>query len=186
MIIRQRRPLLDERLCGLRYSPSKVLLNNLKSASPGRIVFFSDKKMSTISEAYNRRNNCYLAMVDSDGDVEVEPGNKYAISPKKTWFCHVFGGCGLDCITQNLVQSRLPSYLGRLHWCFFFNSQDAWRGWPTQAALCVAAGQRAGSHCSRNAKFSFVGNWLLVGGNVASKQSGSQTAGLLHLEQNFS
>ena len=80
--IRQRKPLLDERMRGLRVVRGGALLNNLKSAPSGKIVFFSDEKTFTVSEAYNRRNDRYLAIVDSDGDVDIEPGIRYATSTK--------------------------------------------------------------------------------------------------------
>lgn len=81
--IRQRRPLLDERMRGLRLVRSRVLLNNLKSAPSGRIIFFSDEKTFTVSEAYNRRNDRYLAKVNDAGDLSVGPSIRYATSTKK-------------------------------------------------------------------------------------------------------
>ena len=81
--IRQRRPLLDERMRGLRLERSKALLNNLKSAPARRIYFFSNEKTFNVSEAYNRRNDRYLAAVGPDSTLEVEHNLRYATSHKK-------------------------------------------------------------------------------------------------------
>ena len=87
---RQRRLLLDERMRGLRLVRSKVLLNNLKSAPARRIIFFSDEKTFTVSEAYNRRNNMNPAAIGPDGNVEASTSG--TLPPTKSWLRPCYWG----------------------------------------------------------------------------------------------
>ena len=78
--VRIRKPLLTPKMRTTRAELARKMLNNLKSAPPGRIVFFSDEKNFNVQEAYNRRNSRYVAILE-DGDVPYE--TRYATSTKK-------------------------------------------------------------------------------------------------------
>ena len=139
MIIRQRRPLLDERLCGLRYSPSKVLLNNLKSASPGGSCFSRTKKCPRSPRPTTVVTTATWPWWTPTATWRSSPVTSTRFRQKKLilscfwglwpWLYHSQFG------SKSVTVLHRPTPL-----MFFFNSQDAWRGWPTQAALCVAAG----------------------------------------------
>jgi transposase-like protein len=56
-LVRPPVPLLTERLINLRLERSKKLLNKLKKMDPETVKIFSDKKIFTVDQAYNRRND---------------------------------------------------------------------------------------------------------------------------------
>ncbi len=53
-------PLLTERLKQLRIERSKRLLSKLKKLDPATVKIFSDKKIFTVDQAYNRRNDRFI------------------------------------------------------------------------------------------------------------------------------
>jgi len=56
-LIRPPAPLLTDRLKQLRLERSKRLLNQLKKLDSSMVKIFSDKKIFTVDQAYNRRND---------------------------------------------------------------------------------------------------------------------------------
>jgi transposase len=56
-IVRPPAPLLTERLKKLRFERSKRLLNILKKDAASTVRIFSDKKVFTVDQVYNRRND---------------------------------------------------------------------------------------------------------------------------------
>jgi transposase len=56
-LVRPPVPLLTERLKNLRLERSKRLLNKLKKKDSETVKIFSDKKIFTVDQAYNRRND---------------------------------------------------------------------------------------------------------------------------------
>ncbi|QQP58107.1 Putative transposable element [Caligus rogercresseyi] len=60
------RPLLTERIKAVHLQRCQALLNNLKSATAGRVIIFSDEKTWTVDPVRNRRNDCYLSF----GEIE--------------------------------------------------------------------------------------------------------------------
>jgi len=56
-LVRPPAPLLTERLKQLRFEHSKKLLNKLEKIDPSTVQVFSNKKIFTIDQVYNRRND---------------------------------------------------------------------------------------------------------------------------------
>ena len=56
-LVRPPVPLLTERLLKSRLERSKRLLNKLKGKDSSTVKIFSDKKIFTVDQAYNRRND---------------------------------------------------------------------------------------------------------------------------------
>jgi hypothetical protein len=56
-LVRPPVPLLTERLKQLRFERCKRLLNRLKKLHPSTVKIFSDKKVFTVDQVYNRRND---------------------------------------------------------------------------------------------------------------------------------
>jgi transposase len=56
-LVRPPVPLLTERLKNLRFERSKHLLNKLKRRHSSTVKIFSDKKLFTVDQVYNRRND---------------------------------------------------------------------------------------------------------------------------------
>ncbi len=59
-LVRQKKPMLTKKMQQNRFNRAKILLNNLKSAEKGRVIFFSDEKTFTVDPVFNRRNDRYI------------------------------------------------------------------------------------------------------------------------------
>ena len=64
--IRTKRHLLTAGQKEIRLNRSKKLLNLLKSKSPSTVIIYADKKMFTVDQAYNRRNDRVVVDVDAE------------------------------------------------------------------------------------------------------------------------
>ena len=100
--VRQRKPLIMPEAQEKRLVRGTTILNNLKSAATSRIIFFSDEKNFTVSEASNRRNLRYVALPDGDVDYSAR---------------HVSGSRSFNrgSLHANLVQALLQIGLEELH-----------------------------------------------------------------------
>ena len=68
-----------------RQERSQGLINNLKSARQGRIIFFSDEKNFVIDPVYNPQNDRWIRIFDQEED-DQEPGHQHAKDTKKSKF----------------------------------------------------------------------------------------------------
>jgi hypothetical protein len=67
-VVRPPRQLLTERAKKLRVERGRRLLNRLKSLAPSTVKIFSDKKLFTVDQSYNRRNNCQIVSIGEKGE----------------------------------------------------------------------------------------------------------------------
>jgi len=67
-LVRLERPLLTASMKVTHLQRCQGLLNNLKSAAPGRVIIFSDEKTFDVDPVYNRRNDRYISfgVIDED------------------------------------------------------------------------------------------------------------------------
>ncbi|QQP37062.1 Putative transposable element [Caligus rogercresseyi] len=119
-LVRVERPLLTERIKYVHLQRCQTLLNNLKSATAGRVIIFSDEKTWTVDPVRNRRNDCYLSF----GGI---------LTPCK---CNVLGICGLQwhrCTTHLVLKTKfLPWVRENFHDGNVVFQQD---GAPAHTAL---------------------------------------------------
>jgi hypothetical protein len=67
-VVRPPRHLLTQRQKEVRFERGRRLLNQLKSLPPSTVKIFSDKKIFTIDQSYNRRNDRQIVDVGVSGD----------------------------------------------------------------------------------------------------------------------
>ena len=67
-VVRPPRHLLTQRQKEVRLERGKRLLNQLKSLPPSTVKIFSDKKIFTIDQSYNRRNDRQIVDMGASGD----------------------------------------------------------------------------------------------------------------------
>jgi transposase len=67
-VVRPPRHLLTERQKEVRLERGKRLLNHLKSLPPSTVRIFSDKKIFTVDQTYNRRNDRQIVDLGCSGD----------------------------------------------------------------------------------------------------------------------
>lgn len=80
-------PLLTEAQKATRLQRSKVLINDMKHAAPGRTILFSDEKIFTVDVCNNRRNDRWIG----NDPANVPDAVKYTNSTKHPASVMVFG-----------------------------------------------------------------------------------------------
>lgn len=77
----QTRPLLTQQMRQNRVIRAKRLLNDLKSAHPGRVIIFSDEKLFRTDAKVNRRNDRYISAEADDAEDSVRFAEKTKNAP---------------------------------------------------------------------------------------------------------
>ncbi|QQP56069.1 Putative transposable element [Caligus rogercresseyi] len=85
-LVRVERPLLTERIKAVHLQRCQALLNNLKSATAGRVIIFSDEKTWTVDPVRNRRNDRYLSFGKIDKSARTLTTTKHPASAMSLGF----------------------------------------------------------------------------------------------------
>ena len=75
-------PLFSEKNITARLKQYRSLVNHLKHALSGRIIFFSDEKNYCVDPVRNRRNDRYIRLASSEVDEDVPTAAKFITKTK--------------------------------------------------------------------------------------------------------
>ena len=81
-LVRKCVPLLSEKNITARLKRCRSLVNHLKHADSGRILFFSDEKNVCVDPVRNSRNDRYIRLEDSEVDEDVLTAAKFITKTK--------------------------------------------------------------------------------------------------------
>ncbi|QQP35330.1 Putative transposable element [Caligus rogercresseyi] len=85
-LLRVERPLLTERIKSVHLQRCQALLNNLKKATAGRVIIFSDEKTWTVDPVRNRRKDRYLSFGEIDESARTLTTTKHPASAMSLGF----------------------------------------------------------------------------------------------------